>query len=85
MKGGKMAHIGFREGFILELGGGGLLFHYSVQDYSFETVVTCVVIKRLSPHFIKWSSQSYAWKASGILKLRKKGSKRLFIISVSWW
>ena len=51
---------GFILDFFLRGGGGGggvvnggLLIHYSVQDCSFETAVPCVVIKQLSPDFIK--------------------------------
>ena len=64
IKDGKVTHFGFRAASSLiffggrgeERGGlvnGGLLIHYSVQDCSFETAVPCVVIKQLSPDFIK--------------------------------
>ena len=63
IKDGKVTHFGFRaaSSLIFFWGGGsggglvngGLLIHYSVQDCSFETAVPCVVIKQLSPDFIK--------------------------------
>ena len=65
IKDGKVTHFGCRAASSLiffggqgERGGGGLvngglLIHYSVQDCSFETAVPCVVIKQLSPDFIK--------------------------------
>ena len=63
-KDGKVTHFGFRAASsLIFFGGGGagggwlvnggLLIHYSVQDCSFETAVPCVVIKQLSPDFIK--------------------------------
>ena len=62
IKDGKVTHFGFRAAssliFFWGGGGGGLVFggfvfNYSVQDCSFETTVPCVVIKQLSPDFIK--------------------------------
>ena len=61
IKDGKVTHFGFRAAssliFFFWGGGGlvngGLLIHYSVQDCSFETAAPCVVIKQLSPDFIK--------------------------------
>ena len=63
IKDGKVTHFGFRAASSLiffggggsggRLVNGGLLIHYSVQDCSFETAVPCVVIKQLSPDFIK--------------------------------
>ena len=61
IKDGKVTHFGFRAAsslifFFFGGGGGvngGLLIHYSVQDCSFETAAPCVVIKQLSPDFIK--------------------------------
>ena len=59
IKDGKVTHFGFRAASSLFFffwgggGNGGLLIHYSVQDCSFETVVPCVVIKQLSPDFLK--------------------------------
>ena len=53
IKDGKVTHFGFRaaSSLIFFLGGGvvngGLLIHYS------ETAAPCVVIKQLSPDFIK--------------------------------